>query len=63
MIDLKTEREKAGLTQEALGDKVGVTRKAVSHYERGRRRPSPETAQRIGAALRIDWTRFFVDGG
>lgn len=40
---LKNEREKAKLTQGALGESLGVTAKAISSYEAGRTQPTIET--------------------
>ena len=40
---------------------VNVSQPAYSNIENGRRRPSPEVAQRIAKVLGFDWTLFFVD--
>ena len=40
---LKRLREKRGLTQEQLAEKVMVTRQAVSHWENGETQPSTDT--------------------
>jgi Zn-dependent peptidase ImmA (M78 family)/transcriptional regulator with XRE-family HTH domain len=39
------------LSQEDLGDKIGVTRQAVSQFERGERSPDPETFSAIVETL------------
>ncbi len=45
-------RETAGLTQEELASRAGLTRKAISMLERGeRRRPYPHTVRSLAAAL------------
>lgn len=44
-------RNKAGLTQEALAEKAGVTRQTIISLERGRYNPSLELAYRITLAL------------
>jgi predicted ATPase/transcriptional regulator with XRE-family HTH domain len=51
---LRRYREQAGLTQEALAEKAGLTPNAISSLERGRRRnPYPHTVQALAAALRL----------
>lgn len=44
-------REKHGLTQEALAEKVDVTRQTILFMEKGRYNPSLRLAWRISAAL------------
>ena len=49
-------------TQAAVAKAAGM---GQSHYcliENGKRRPSRQAAQRLGAALQIDWHRFFEEG-
>lgn len=52
--ELKLRRIAAGLTQEVLGEMVVCSPTLISHYEAGRRLPSPEDAQRIDRALGTD---------
>ncbi|QNE79397.1 helix-turn-helix domain-containing protein [Streptomyces finlayi] len=52
--ELKLRRIAAGLTQEALGEMVVCSPTLISHYEAGRRLPSPEDARRIDRALSTD---------
>lgn len=40
---LKSLRESKGFTQDELAEKVGVTKQAISQYERGVRRPDFDT--------------------
>lgn len=40
-------REKRGLTQEELSNKIGISRAALSHYETNRREPDYETINKI----------------
>ena len=40
-------RDKANLTQEQIGEKIGVTNRSYSHYENGRRTPSSATAKKL----------------
>ncbi|WP_316213956.1 XRE family transcriptional regulator [Bradyrhizobium sp. SZCCHNR2032] len=48
---LRDARKVARLTQGELGEKVGVTRQAVSAYERGDKSPEPATFQRLAETL------------
>src|ERR687898_475037 len=51
-VRLRRLREAAGLTQEELAAKAGLTAKAVSALERGeRRRPYPHTVRSLADAL------------
>jgi len=44
-------REAAGLSRDALADRVGLTPVAVARYEEGLWRPTPSVLRRITAAL------------
>ena len=48
---LKRYRMQAGLTQEALADRAGVSRRGIQALERGENKPQKETAQRLVTAL------------
>lgn len=48
---LKDQREAAGLTQEALGERAILSRTHIAHIEGGRRTPTLDDAQRLDAAL------------
>jgi predicted ATPase/transcriptional regulator with XRE-family HTH domain len=51
---LRHYRELAGLTQEQLAEKAGLTAKAIGALERGdRRRPYPTTVQLLATALKL----------
>ncbi|MEU9713525.1 MULTISPECIES: helix-turn-helix domain-containing protein [unclassified Streptomyces] len=52
--ELRLRRVAAGLTQEALSEMVVCSPTLISHYEAGRRLPSPEDARRIDQALGTD---------
>lgn len=49
-------REEAGLTQEALAEKLFVTRQTVSNYENGRTRPDLDMLVTIAEVLHADVT-------
>jgi predicted ATPase/DNA-binding XRE family transcriptional regulator len=52
---LRRFRAAAGLTQEELAERAGLTAKAISALERGeRRRPYPHTVRALAAALELD---------
>lgn len=58
---LRKARDEKDLTQQQLGDIVGVDITSIGKYELGERRPSPEVAKKIAQALGFDWTRFYED--
>ena len=47
-------RKRAGLSQSALAQKVGVTNKAVSKWEVGWAKPSVETIRKLAALFRVN---------
>ena len=52
-MELKAAREKRGLTQTQVANKVGIAERAYQNYEIGVRKPSAEIAIRISVALKI----------
>jgi len=44
---IKKERKRAGLSQGELGDKIGVSQKAISKYELGTATPPPDTLEKL----------------
>lgn len=56
---MEAARKEKGFTQQQLAEMVGITQSALSRYEKGIRTPSVPVAQRIAAALGVDWTKFF----
>lgn len=50
---IETARRTAGLTQEELAEKVGVTVSAIANYERGRRCPRGDILKRLARALDV----------
>lgn len=52
---LRRHRALAGLSQEALAERAGISRRGLADLERGARRfPYPDTARRLAAALELD---------
>ena len=45
--NLRRLRAVKGMTQQELGEKIGVTGKAIRHYEKGIRQPNLELAKKI----------------
>lgn len=54
-------RKEKKLTQAELAQVLGVSQRMIAACEAGERRPSPGLAQRIGAALGMEWTEFFEE--
>lgn len=56
---LRAYRERSGLTQAALGEKIGgVPRQHISSMETGKRPIGKETAKKLAAALHTDYRVF-----
>lgn len=51
---IKQKRKEAGLTQEALAQKVGCATITIRQYEAGKREPSISTLQDIATALDLE---------
>lgn len=51
------ERRKAGLSQQEVAERLGVTEKTVRSWERGEHRPSPEHLERLEAWFASPQTR------
>lgn len=58
---LKKYREDAGMKQEEVATKAGISRTMYAHIETGFRDASVQNAKRIGEALNFDWIIFFDD--
>lgn len=58
---IKAARERAGITQVELGDKIGVSGVAIMRYEKDTRQPRLETLQRIAAALGVPVQELIAD--
>jgi transcriptional regulator with XRE-family HTH domain len=51
---LRHYRLAAGLTQEALAERAGLSTRGIQNLERGERRPYADTTQRLIAALQLE---------
>lgn len=60
-MNLKMKRLEANLTMKQVGNATGIAESTYSLIEAGKRRPSPEVAQKLGKLLGFDWTRFYTD--
>lgn len=49
------------LTQADVAKRCGITQSMYSQIERNLKKPSVGTAKKIGAVLKINWTRFFEE--
>ena len=54
MKGLKEKRLEKGLTQQALGEKVGVDRNIISSYERGEHFPRKAMLDKLAFALECE---------
>lgn len=59
---IKELREKSGMTQTELADKVGVSKSVVSAYEKGIRNPSNKTLELIADIFGVSMPSFFEKG-
>ncbi len=50
---IKAERLKRGLTQEELGKLIGVSKVAISHYERGEEQPKMKKLVKLSEVLNL----------
>jgi len=51
--NLKTIREEAGITQQELANKAGLSRNTIVNFEKGRRLPRVDDLKRIATALGV----------
>jgi len=51
---VRTERERQGLRQEDLAEKVGIKRPNIARLEKGKHLPSLQTVQKIARGLNLD---------
>ena len=57
-MTLKEFREKKGLSQTELADRVGLKQTTISQYENGSRRPNLVIAKKLSDALEISLDDF-----
>lgn len=50
---LKEERVKQGISQQQLADMTGVTKRAISYWETGRRKMTVDSADKIFKTLHV----------
>lgn len=50
---IKKHREKAGLSQKELGEKLGVSQQHIAQYENEKRIPKMETLRKLSNALNV----------
>lgn len=57
---LRKQRLSAGLLQEDVADKVGVSVFTISRFETGKRKPSEKTLRKLCALYGLDYAAFMV---
>ena len=56
--EVRTNRQKFGLTQKELGEKIGVSKQYVSDLENNHRNISSELAKKLGEVFKRNYRRF-----
>ena len=56
---LKEIRKAQNLTMKQVSERSNISESMLSLIESGKRTPSVRSAQRIAAALGVEWTKFF----
>lgn len=56
-------REKTGISQERLGELLGVTRQTVSSWETDKLLPKPENLRALCRHFHVGYEYFFPEGG
>lgn len=57
---IKSAREKVGMTQKELAEKMGTTPQNISQYERNIRNPKLETRERLAEAMGLSSDTFLI---
>lgn len=60
---LITIRENQGVAQKDVAKRVGIAQPSYCTIEKGKTRPTVETAKKIATVLGFDWTRFYEERG
>lgn len=50
-------------SQYKMASEIGIAQSTYASIEVGSRRPSVDTAKRMGTVMGFEWTRFFEDSG
>ena len=58
-MNIKEKRERLGISQKELAEKVGISQSFLCDIEQGRSKPSIDTAIKISQALNIGDIKFF----
>lgn len=59
--NLRIERQKKKISQEKLGEMIGVSGVTIMRYEKGQREPKINVIKQIASALEIDFTALLSD--
>lgn len=54
-------REQKGFRQKYVAEKVGISPPSYCTIEKGKTRPTVETAKAIASVLGFDWTQFYEE--
>lgn len=58
-MQLREIRKAQNLTMKQVSERSDISESMLSLIESGKRTPSVRSAQRIAAALGVEWTKFF----
>ena len=58
-MNIKEKRERLGISQKELAEKVGISQSFLCDIEQGRSKPSIDTAIKIAQVLNVDDIKFF----
>ena len=58
-MNIKEKRERLGISQKELADKIGISQSFLCDIEQGRSKPSIDTAVKLADALDISDIKFF----
>lgn len=58
-MQIKEIRKAQNLTMKQVSERSNISESMLSLIESGKRTPSVRSAQRIAAALGVEWTKFF----
>lgn len=60
-MQLREIRKAQNLTMKQVSERSDISESMLSLIESGKRTPSVRSAQRIAAALGVEWTKFFEE--